>query len=512
MNKHIDWKKPEYFSVIVAFLTGLAVHMFGLVNVLHNHDDISMQPSGYGTGISSGRWVLTVLGDFLKKNFGNYNLHWLNGVIFLAFIAVTVGIFVAIFEIKSRKAAAVVAMLFVSFPTATSTILFRFTAGYYGFAIFLAVLAAWCAVKSKYLHGLPFAALCLAVSLGIYQSQIPLTISIFVLVLLQQSLKDDADVRQIVRRGIYYCVTLVCGLLLYYLFLKICLHYYNTALSSYQNIDSMGQLSAKELLDLVVKAYKSFFLLPTEGYASLASIQAIKFCYQLIGICSVILLGFNLVVRRKNIILTAASCVLYLLLPLAINFIVVMCPSSWIYTLMVYSFVLIPCTPLVLFDTLPQLEDIGAIAKNVLRYITAAGLALLIFCNAYMTNVNYSALYYANRQTENTVTSLVTQIRATEGFDTGKKLAFIGKINDPLLVSSWQYVPMFGGNMNSKTLLSAYSWDCWISHYLGYSFNRASTEEITAVKTTPEYQQMPCWPNEGSIRVIDSLVVVKFAE
>ena len=36
-----SFKKPFWFTVYSTFIFGLAVHLFGIVNVLHNHDDIS---------------------------------------------------------------------------------------------------------------------------------------------------------------------------------------------------------------------------------------------------------------------------------------------------------------------------------------------------------------------------------------------------------------------------------------------------------------------------------------
>lgn len=38
-------------------------------------------------------------------------------------------------------------------------------------------------------------------------------------------------------------------------------------------------------------------------------------------------------------------------------------------------------------------------------------LSVLALCYAYQTNVNYTALYYANRQVENYFSSIVTQVR-----------------------------------------------------------------------------------------------------
>ena len=56
MREKINFKKPEWSAILAAFFAGLAVHMFGLTNLLHNGDDITAQPVGFGVGEESGRF------------------------------------------------------------------------------------------------------------------------------------------------------------------------------------------------------------------------------------------------------------------------------------------------------------------------------------------------------------------------------------------------------------------------------------------------------------------------
>lgn len=90
--------------------------------------------------------------------------------------------------------------------------------------------------------GFFLSALCIACSLGIYQAYVPITIGMFVLMLLQESLSDDADFRKLLRRSLACCGVLLLGLLLYYVFLKLTLCLYGTQLSDYQGVSSMGKL------------------------------------------------------------------------------------------------------------------------------------------------------------------------------------------------------------------------------------------------------------------------------
>ena len=200
--------------------------------------------------------------------------------------------------------------------------------------------------------------------------------------------------------------------------------------------------------------------------------------------------------------------------PIAVNLIVAI-SSKWIYTLMVYPFVMVMVLPITIWETWKTANNSKIRSIDLLVKLITVIFLVTIVCNVYYADFNYTALYYANRQTENYVSSLVVQVRMTEGFDAEKKWALIGTIEDPLLDNAWQiskpYVK-FGGNSDSKQLLSVYSMEKWIKAYVGYNIPKASNSEIEVLKETNEFQMMPCWPTEGSIRVIGDLVVVKLQE
>ena len=42
------------------FVAGIIIHLFGLVNVLQNYDNIIVQPIGHGISLFSGRWFLFI--------------------------------------------------------------------------------------------------------------------------------------------------------------------------------------------------------------------------------------------------------------------------------------------------------------------------------------------------------------------------------------------------------------------------------------------------------------------
>ena len=176
-------ERPARMAMAAALLSGTLVHAFCLFHFLHNHDSIWQQISGYGVGVESGRWMLSLLGDVVEKLGFSYSLPVLNGVGFLILLACAAGLAVSVLRINGKISAVLLGMLFTAFPSVTSVMFYKFTAVYYGLGLFLAVLAAWVCYRGRW--GIVLAAVCVACSMGIYQAYVPVTISLIVLLLLK---------------------------------------------------------------------------------------------------------------------------------------------------------------------------------------------------------------------------------------------------------------------------------------------------------------------------------------
>ena len=157
------WKQtPEFTAVVSALVYGMLVHLFALTNILNNHDNIASQPGGYGLGVDMGRWFLEVLGRFFDKAGLNYNLPSVNGMIYIVLLAVAAALLVSVLKIRSKISAALIGALFVAFPTVTVTMIYRYTAMFYGISAVMAVLAVW--VLGKFRGSLPVSVVLIGLS------------------------------------------------------------------------------------------------------------------------------------------------------------------------------------------------------------------------------------------------------------------------------------------------------------------------------------------------------------
>ena len=504
-------KTPAFYGAAWALGAGALIHLFGLVNVLHNHDNIWQQTSGYGAGVELGRWMLSLMGDAMEKLGFGYNLPQVNGLLYLAMLACAAGLAVSFLRVRGKASAAMIGILFVVFPSVTAVLFYKFTTFYYGIAVFLAVLAAWLLFTGNRWRIL-LSALCVACSMGIYQAYAPLTISLVVLRLLKDTLTREEPVSGEIRQGLRACAALILGVVLYFAGLKAALILYHAQLSTYQGVDQMGQISLGELPALLVQTYRAVFLLPLEDYGRIAGTPLLRLLYGFLELLSLGMLAVLAAARRKDRLRLLVIAGLLLAVPLALNFVMVMCSGSEIHTLMVYALVFLPSIPLIFLeeflDAAARWRGIGTLCRKAALVLAGA----MIVCYAYGANAHYVAMYYANRQVENYCAALVAQVRMTPGFDTDKQWAMIGRISDPLLQSDWRDAMYYGGHCFTNDLLNQYSRMSWFENYIGYEIPLVSDQEAQELAGTEAVKQMPCWPDYGSIQVIGDTVVVKFSE
>ncbi|MBE5817459.1 MAG: hypothetical protein E7312_00210 [Clostridiales bacterium] len=511
INKWInDYKKtPAFTAMTTTIIFGLIVHLFVLTNSIHNYDDIAVQPAGVGTSLPSGRWFLYILKRIGDDTTGNFNLPWVNGLVFLLLISLTVAFLVSAFGIKNKLFASIIGAGLVSFPSITVVLFFKYTAPHYGLAILLGVIAVW--VTDRWRYGFSISTVLIALTLGIYQAYFPWVVSIYLILLIKKAVEKETKAKNIIKKGFVYLGTMCVGLIEYFVVLKVMLKNTNTTLLDYQGISNMGKLPLSELPTLVFKAVKEFVLLPVKDYCSLATSPILRLSYLTLALISLTMIIILLKKNKKkplDIIITITLCVL---LPLAINLIVLM-GAAQVYTLMVLPFSLLLFVPIVLWDV-PQKEKAFGKGTKVFSAISIGILAVIIFFNSYFANINYSSMYFTNRQVENTMNSIITQIHMADGYTTDKRWAFVGTTDSTYFNQRpWGEKHLYGGQTDVATMLNQYSKIYWVYHYLGHRPIKIDGEELNLVGQLPEVVQMPVWPNNGSVKVIDEYVVIKLGE
>lgn len=515
MNDRLNtWKqelvaqKDVFFS---ALFIGLITHGYMLLNKLPNIDEY-VAMFHYGSGYSSGRWLLALMGNFMFRIDGVYSLPYLNGAFFLFTLALSITFFLSPFDFKNRWIPRIFAALFVAFPTVTSTMSFMFTVPFYGIAILFMAIAFYLTVSNKY--GFLPAIFFIGCSMGIYQAYWCLGASFFLLYLILLCMNKDIKDKELLTSAVKILVTLLAGLLFYLLVNKIMLTVQNINLSGYQGINQMGAFTLSQIPSILSNAYGWFFKMVTENYLYITWYPIVRYIIGIGYLLTVVFFGVACYQNRKSLLRLSGLILFTLLLPLTINSIYLMCnDASTIHLLMCYSVVLVFLMPFV------YLQGVCSRLKTPRVSLFMNGsylscLLLVLFLYIRLANIYYLDLELAYHETNSFMITLSSRIQQTEGYTTDKPLYFHGLYPHATNRNIWELRPvnqMHGtidvdNVINSPLMRSNFS-----RIYLSTPIYEV-TDPAVIEMLQKDISEMSNYPNDGSIKLIDDVIVIKLSD
>lgn len=497
-------------ALLYSLLFGLAAHGLALTNVIAFHDNVHYFFS-VGATYSSGRWFLGVLGSLFTRFFGAPNCAspLFNGLICLILSGLSAWVLAEIMDVRSRSGLLLLSGLLVASPAVAGLFGYMFTAPYYLLAQLLCLSAAWVCQRRPDALGAGAGGFLLALSIGIYQSYLPMGLCALLFAFAQELCRDeDSRARVLLLRVARYAGTAIGGFLLYFLFNQLFLHLKGAALDSYMGISQMGQNGLLPYIRRIPAAYHQFFF-PGDGVWNVDLFpDNVRVLYYL---CQILMAALWLPLIWKLLRASAAKgiCIALVLLcyPLAANLIYVMCGTyNEMHLLMV-------CSLIMVFVPLPFLAEHTVLpkpGKKAVQRICAAVLALV--CLSYVRFDNFAHTRMAVYQTRSIefFNRMVLRIESTEGYSPELPLAYVGDCPN---VETFQAVPGFDRDpltplLSHETFLYSYSWQEFVSFWCGFSPTEA---DPAAFRDNAEVAAMPCYPADGSIRIIGGTVVVKLS-
>ena len=199
---------------LTAFAIGVLAHFYKITNWLPNWDSLVFRYDPQNM-IGLGRWFLPVVCSLSS----HYDLPFLNGLISILFHALGAVYICRILYVQKHITAGLIGAMLVSFPTVTSVLMYNYVADGYAIAFFLSVLAAWYMTKPKPQYLL--ASVLIALSSGIYQAYITVTVMLVLLYLIDEILFWHISVPAVLKKCGFMLVSGILGLALYGIVLKI---------------------------------------------------------------------------------------------------------------------------------------------------------------------------------------------------------------------------------------------------------------------------------------------------
>jgi len=506
---------PERYALVSALITGFLTHSFIFYNKVSYADD-SRHYFNLGSTYASGRWGLGVI-EKIRGILGlqNYSSSLINGVVSIILLAVFAMLLVRLLDIKRMLDAVLIGAYVVIFPTVTSTFAYMFTAPYYFFAALLMVLAAYLVGKSWW--GMMSAAVMVCFGMGIYQAYFCVAASLFVVKLLVEA--KDRRFLENIQNAIRYLISLVLGLIGYFVLNKVFLNVTDVELGNYQGISSMTELSQVDIFEGILGAYKSIVHLKETDFVGISHTGLIQDMYHLCFIITLVAVVSYLtfIYKKYEIWNTLYVGVLIAMMPLAVGLIFVMTasPGAYIHTLMIYSYVLIPIVPIMLLNVLEK-EIRKELFQCAYVWVKNSAIIVMLVMILFYFRLDNLAYLKADYQQENAkayFTVVLSEIKGTEGYSDEYPVVFLGNLDgmDWSIKTPWEFneIQLQGYHTNMNQFISYFADVKFLVQHCGYSYSQPS--DMQAIYESEYIRSMPCYPDDGAIQVVDDVVVVKFS-
>ena len=506
IRKH--WSKFDSFVFCTTFIITLLVHLYMFTHKFLNHDDVHGLYSDCAFGLSSGRWFLQTVAGWT----GDFSSAWLNGLIGALFLSLAVVFIIRLLHIHHHLSALLLAICMAAFPVLASTYSYMFCAPQYLFALACSVLGAYLIRRETYLS-MFIGVIALAFSMGCYQSYICFAVMLLVVCVILDLLENrfKGDWKRPFLTGLKYCGALAAGVVLYFLILKYRLWQTGTQLTDYHGMSSMGQLTPSVLLTRIGNAYSGFFTFFTnesqlfsESFPTLILIMAVALMFVIIG-C----------ILKHRIYRHPLTLILLLLLigifPLASSLMFIMADAEFVHTVMYYPMVGLLLLPIIVLDRITvsygQAPADVWFGRGKLLLVTVLFIVQLLLSHQciLVTNKAYFCMDMTYENAYAYFVKLTTKIEMMEDYESSIPVTLIGYATQDTYVPEMELTGVLTGN----AALNMYSWDRFLTYFLGDYFPTVSAEVRSELQQTPEFAEMPVYPQDGSIREIDGIIVVK---
>ena len=373
---------------------------------------------------------------------------------------------------------------------------FMFTSSSYGVAFLCAVIAVWLA-KKKGFWSIAGAALLLCFTLSIYQAYITVAASFLLVLVISMLLRDDTEIKDILKKGLRYLLVIISAVGLYFLITFIILNVSKTFFNSYAVAQISHSRGITTGLVVVYKKFASYFVKGDVGLINTDLSKSMHFVSCVMAFAAIVAVQ----IKQKNAAKAILTWFLIALMPLSINFFSI--TNSFVHTLMLYSFVSVYILAIVAINAAPK--DNARLGKEVI----CIALALIAANNIYIANRSYLQLNITYENAYSFYTSLAAEIKMTPGFEEGTKVAIIGE-NDNLLYNCADFADsdIFG---IERSVINAINRETFIKYYVGFNAEFAGYELQEQIKQSQEFAAMPVYPYYGSVQKIGDCIVVKLS-
>ena len=347
-------------------------------------------------------------------------------------------------------------------------------------------------------------------------------LGIIIIYMFLESMSRHVPLLKFFITGMIYCAEIAISITLYYIIALVMCKWSNTVLSGYSGIGSLGENSISIYFSRIKLAYIRFFN-PIGFYNNF--VMRTKYLYFIILILSIMIIIVLIIhlLSEKQIHQMIEMLIFTLIFPLAVNILYIINDEVWLHSLTSHSQILILVLFTVLLEKLFKLHTssdhqrkyITTIIKSKANHLSYSLLCIMAIMFIRYANICYLEAILNQQELISWETVLIAQIKSVEGYQDDMPVAFVNRIGD-----NWQTA------MSDKNVFHFYqfdevttvpytyilwsntSWQSFMKHWCYYY--PEWVEDVSIYEEMEVVQNMPSYPDDGSIQIIDNVIVVKF--
>lgn len=513
--------KKEIKLVVIYFFCGFCVYMPMLTQWLTNPDGLlysMIYRDDHGWENSQGRFGLYYF-DKLKNDFIFPVAETLYCILLLAVIALLI---CKIFNCTNHLLIYIAVGAFVILsPNISNLLTYYYCSAAYMTSYLLAVIGAYLIIKRTGIKSCLLSMVCILISLSLYQAYIGVTITLCIFHLIVKVLLDEnwgnGFLKYLVRGGI----TGAGGIIGYLFAFKGVQLIKGITPDTVRGFDSMGRIELSEIPDLIRNAYLAFLQyfftndIINNSWKGRGQVNLFCTCGVLVLII-VIIVNKRLFADIKRIIILCAAI---FFIPLILCCITIIAPDASIYgetgMLMLPQMNLFYIFMLVIAERTMLSHKVTFLFKWITVIITL----YLVSIFWIYTNIFQTCLKINLDKTYNVATRMVMRMEMEEENQTGMDLFVYGRMERGNFANiNTSLFEVTKGSVVRYGLFWEERWskqNCWtqfLQQYLGVYYTPCNNECSQYIMEENEFKEMPIFPENGSVKVIDGVMVVKLSE
>lgn len=479
------------------FVLSFLVHAFVMTNNLANYDSV-WYLYGFQDTVTLGRWFLTYAGGISSY----FQTPMLIGVLSILYISITAVIVSKLLEIDNIVLGVLAGVTLSVYPTVARIFNFMYAADAYFLSMLMAALAAYLMTRQKWYNWLLGGGI-LGCAIGIYQSFFSVACILLLLWIIRHTL---INAENIVKQLAGMVVGLLTAMGTYVIGLTYRLH--GGKLSSYQGIaDSTLIHSLKWYGEQFVNAFRDIIqqVFVTDVYEN----KGIKTAVILAWIITLILVVRYIIplLKSKQYMCIVFAAIAIALMPMSVYCMNLLSDGVSYYSLMLSGISAVWLLPILILDA--EIKRDNDRWKRVIANALLLCLCLNLWNYIVVDNISYLASSVSNDKTYALAERIIDRIEQADGYEDMECVYLYGNVS-----SEWYAYDVFDGKSIIGDDIIPYdqtTYGLYTRIYIRKLPLLGDNEKMIEIQNTQEFKDMPIWPQNGCVKLINDVMVVRLS-